>query len=371
MATRVSLHHARPSEAGFILPLTLWIVAILGLGIAGINAWVSTAVENSRLLQHRAETDLAVANLRNELVYLLATRPLTYRGLEVGQGLKRPDRFDFTSVMSATYDSSEAISFDNRPYVLESNPDFLVQIQDSRGLINLNSITGLYLRRFFSEFHVPGNYRDRLIDTLADWIDDDNLSNQSGAERDTYERLGRLGPTNTPMLTPFEAQGILDWDTIPQIWEADRKTPLFTACAAGAFNPNTAPESVMMAYVIGLTQENLAEVMRRRAEKPFRNQYEFAQVSDVLTPNEAFFFAFLPANCMIVNVTDRSTGERVRFSFSILPYSRHQPWQVDYAFRIPPQERDELDRANPEITFPSPETVHLREQRDSAAERVD
>ena len=353
-----------------MLPLTLWIVAILGLGIAGINAWVSTAVENSRMLQHRADTDLAVANFRNELAYLLATRPLTYRGLEVGQGLKRPDRFDFAAVTSATYESAQAIAFDNRPYVLESNPDFLVQIQDSRGLINLNSITGPYLRRFFSLYQVPDNYRERLVDTLADWIDEDNMTNQFGAERDAYERLGRLGPTNTPMLNPFEAQSIQDWDTIPQIWEADRKRPLFTACAAGAFNPNTAPEAVMMAYVVGLTQENLAEVMRHRTDKPFRNQYEFAQSSAVLTPNEAFFFAFLPANCMIVNVTDRSTGERVRFSFSLLPYSRHQPWQVDYAFRLPPQERDELDRANPEITFPAPETVYLRESGDSTAGRV-
>jgi hypothetical protein len=346
---------------GFVLPLTLWIIAAVGLGMAAVNAWVSAAMENSRILQHRALSDLAVANLRNELIFLLATRPLTYRGLEIGANLKRPDRFDFQAVMAATYDSTEALAFNGRPYVVESDPGYVIQLQDARGLVNLNTITAPYLRRFLSQFNVPETYRDRLIDTLADWIDEDNLTNESGAERDAYVRIGRIPPSNAPMLSPLEAQSILSWDAVPQLWQADRRSPLLTTCAVAAFNPNTAPEPVLMAYVIGLTRENLAEVVRRRAEKPFRNQSEFAVASGVITPNEAFFFGFVPAQCVVVDVTDRSTRERVRFSLSLAPYSRYQPWQVDYAYRIPSDDGDAVDSADPEVAFPSPETVHLRE----------
>jgi hypothetical protein len=101
--------------------------------------------------------------------------------------------------------------------------------------------------------------------------------------------------------------------------------------------------------------------LRRRAQKPFRNQSEFALASGEVAPSEAFFFSFLPAPCPIVDVIDRSTNERVRISLSLAPFGRYQPWQVDYAVRVPSEYRDELDSTNPEVAFPSPETLYLRE----------
>jgi hypothetical protein len=361
MASSQSLRWPDRHEGGFILPLTLWIVAILGLGIAAVNAWVGAAVENSRILQHRALTDLALADLRNELVYALANRPLTPRGLEVGDNLVRPDRFDFQAIASANYESSEAIAFDGRPYLMESNPNFLVRLHDPRGLINLNTITGPYLRRFLSQFNVPETYRNRLIDTLADWIDEDNATNPSGAEQDAYLRLGRTPPSNAAMVSPLEAQSILDWDSVPQLWEADRRSPLLTTCVASGFNPNTAPGPVLMSYVAGLTAENQAEILRKRIIKPFRNQAEFALASGETMPSEAFFYAFIPAPCVIVDVTDLSTNERVRISLSLAPFGKYQPWQVDYAVRVPTEYRDALDNTHPEVAFPSPETLYFRE----------
>ena len=96
-------------------------------------------------LQRRAETDIAVANFRNELIYALAVRPMTYRGLEVGSGMTRPNRNDFDAVLAADYNSSEAVALDGRPYQMANQPDFIVQLQWTfRGLVNLNTITAPY-----------------------------------------------------------------------------------------------------------------------------------------------------------------------------------------------------------------------------------
>ena len=62
--------------AGFVLPLTLWMIALFGLGVAAINNWVSNAVENARALQ--------------QLSVLVA--PNTSLPLRPSQDPKKPER---------------------------------------------------------------------------------------------------------------------------------------------------------------------------------------------------------------------------------------------------------------------------------------
>lgn len=344
-------------QRGFILVLTLWIIAFFGLGVAAINTWVSRAIDNARILKERAEGDLALANAKNEIVYAMGSRPMTYRGLEVGGDIKRPDISDMLGVMSANYASSRFVAFDGRPYVLESNPDYVVQLQDGRGLVNLNFISPELLRRLLALYDAPETLRNQLPDTLADWIDDDDLTRLSGAEKPDYERRNRLLPANAPLLTPREAQNILGWDEVPKLWEDDAKSPLLTTCAVSGFNPNTAPKAVLLAYVPGMTDQSAATVVEKRVASQFQHARDFMAVADVVVPNEAFFFSVSPGNCVIVDFVNRASNERTRFSLSLIPLSQNQPWQVDYAFKIPSQYRGALDRADPGITFPAPEAL--------------
>ncbi len=345
------------AERGFILVLTLWIIAFFGLGVAAINTWVSRAIENARVLKERAEGDLALSNAKSEIVYAVGTRPMTHRGLETGQDMKRPDITDMMSVMSADFSSSSYIAFDGRPYVLQSNPDYAVQVQDGRGLVNLNFITPDLLRRLLALYDAPETLRNQLPDTLADWIDEDDLTHLAGAEKTDYERRNRLPPANAALLTPREAQNILGWDEVPKLWEDDMKSPILTTCAVSGFNPNTAPKAALLTYIPGLTDQSATQVAEKRLESQFRHARDFMTAADVIVPNEAFFFSVSPGNCMIVDFTNRVTNERVRFSLSFIPLSQNQPWQVDYAFRVPSQYRGALDRADPGVTFPAPETL--------------
>jgi hypothetical protein len=344
-------------QRGFILVLTLWIIAFFGLGVAAINTWVTRAIDNARILKERAEADLALSDAKSEIIYALGTRPMTYRGLEVGDDIKRPDINDMMGVMSADYASSRSIAFDGRPYVLQSNPDYVVQLQDGRGLVNLNFISPELLRRLLALYDAPETLRNQLPDTLADWIDDDDLTRLSGAEKTDYQRRNRLLPANAPLLTPREAQNILGWDEVPKLWEDDFKSPILTTCAVAGFNPNTAPKAALLAYVPGMTDQSATAVVEKRMASQFRHARDFMDTADVVVPNEAFFFSVSPGNCMIIDFVNRVSNERVRFSLSLIPLSQNQPWQVDYAFRIPSQYRGALDRADPGITFPAPEAL--------------
>jgi hypothetical protein len=344
--------------------VTLWIIAVFGLAVASINTWVDMASNNARTLQARADARLAFVNLTSELVYLLGTRPMTYRGLEIGTDLKRPKADDFMAVMAADYQSGNYLALDGRPYIVGSNPDYVAQLQDARGLANLNLITPPLLRRLLALYDVPETLRNYLPDTLTDWVDDDELTRLSGAEKPEYARLRRLPPKNEFMHTPFEAQSILGWDQVPQLWEADLESPLFTTCAISGFNPNTAPENILLTYIQGLTKETAAQVLSERQKSAFRNTRQFMATAGVLIPNEAFFIGLVPAGCVIVDLIHRTTNERLRFSLSLLPLTEGQPWQVDYAFKIPSRFRRTLERVNPQDLIPAPETIDTGEPGD-------
>ena len=168
---------------GFILALTLWIIALFGLGVAAINTWVSMAVDNARALKLRADSEIALSNATNEIVYAMGTRPMTRRGLEVGAGLKRSTDRDMLDAMTVNFETEGYISFDDRPYAMQSDPDYIVRLQDGRGLINLNVATNQMLDRLLTIFGAPETLRNQLPDTLADWTDEDDLTRLAGAER--------------------------------------------------------------------------------------------------------------------------------------------------------------------------------------------
>lgn len=349
---------APSAERGFILALTLWIIALFGLGVAAINTWVTVAIENARTLKSRSEDDIALSDAKNEIIYAIATRPLTYRGLEVGSDVERPSLDDVMFQSMAAAETSQFIAFDRRPYVLESNKNYVIQIQDGRGLVNLNRITPPLLRRLLAFYDVPEALRNQLPDTLQDWVDEDEFTRLAGAELPEYERQRRLPPSNARLITPMEAQNVLGWDEVPKLWEDNLKAPIFSTCQTAGFNPNTAPEASLLTHMPGLTEDGAKFVVTQRRERAFRHSRDFMEAANVNVPNEAFFFGVSPGDCMTIDFVNRSTNERTRISLTLVARSENQPWQVDYAFRIPSQYRGTLDGLDPQLTFPAPETLY-------------
>ncbi len=348
-----------PQAQGFILPLTLWMIAIMGLLASSLNVWVANAVANATALAGRTELELAQSNLRNELVYFLAAHPSSYRGLEVGPRIAAAGPQDFDVLMAGPQDSGRTIKFDGRPYISESHPDMVVMIQDGTGLFNLNISTPANLRRLLTSFDVSETSINRMIDTLLDYLDDDDLTRLAGAESTQYARQGLQAPVNGFLVSPYEAQRVMGWERIKGLWEADMKRPLLTTCQSAGFNPNNAPPSALIANIRGMTRDRADLVVSYRADKPFRNMREFGAAADLLITDEPFFYTFIPGACSVVDLIDKRSGQHVRFSLTLEPISQNRPWRVDYATRIPDQYRDALDHLDSEAVFPTPEGIDL------------
>jgi general secretion pathway protein K len=357
-------------QDGFILPLTLWVIAAMGVVIAGVGEWVAQTTENARIQQERLDNALALANIQNELVFALGTRPLTFRGLEVGRLTEKIDRSDPTAMMAADYRTDRYVRMDGRPYTMESAPDYEIRIYDGRGLININAVGSVYLRRMFGLFNIPEPTRNSLMDALEDYTDRDDLTRVSGAEQQEYARLGRRPPANAWLVTPLEAQYILGWDKLQDIWRRDLERPLWTTCTQPGFNPNTASREAILSYFPGLLEDEINTVLERRDEKPFRNIREFASAAGTIVRDEPFAYVFVPGTCAIIEVEHRPSGARTRFSLTIdIVNAKTKPWQIDYVVQIPDTEpAGDRKPASAEI-FPAPDTLDA--VKDAVAEDGD
>lgn len=342
---------------GFILPLTLWMIAILGLVASVINVWVGRTVADSRTLAQRVQMELVQSDVRNELVYMMARRPTSYRGLEIGPRVGAVSANNFIGLMSGALDSGRTLKMDGRPYSATDDPNIILKIQDAYGLLNLNTMAPQNLRRMLTVLDIPDPQINALTDTLLDYIDDDDLTRQAGAERTQYERLNLPPPSNAFLATPYEAQRALGWDKLDLLWKNDAESPILTTCRTGSLNLNTAPATALMATIPGMTRGKAEQVIARRQEKPFRGAREVGAVADLLMADEPFLYGFVPGPCMLVDIIDKRSGQRARFSLTLDRLSQTKPWRVDYEIRIPSEDRAALDQLSPESAFPTPESI--------------
>ena len=348
---------SRCHSNGFILPLALWIIAAAGLAAAVLSEWVSQAVVNTQIIQRKVDADLAFANIRSELVFVFARRPFTYRGLQVGEIEATGRGTSFEDVLNLNFISDQMIHLDGRPYIVSSDPRYAIKIQDGRGLINLNVINASYLKNFLRAIDTPEDTWSLLTDTLLDYRDEDDLNRLSGAEREDYLRRGLYPPANFRLLTPWEAQRIIGWTDLEALWNAQFESPIVTTCRTSGFNPNTAPPEALATYLNDFKIERTDSVIDYRESAPLRNSRELGTAAGMILVNQPFFFSFIPGRCMLVDLIERETNERIRFSFSLLPRNTSQPWQIDYVLRIPEKYRRSLDQIDPEFNFPSPEEI--------------
>lgn len=348
---------AQSCAHGFILPVTLWVIAAIGFAAAVLSEWVSVAITNSIAIQDKANAEIAASDIRNEIIFAVARRPFSGRGLQVGEFLSPSTGSAFQDILNANYESDRLIAFDGRPYVMASNTKYAVQIQDGRGLVNLNFAGAKQIRRFFEALTPDTDDVALLMDTLQDYRDADDLSRLSGAEENDYRRLGLHPPANSQLMSPWEAQRIIGWASKSELWDTQYERPLVTTCRESGFNPNTASREVLSAYIDGVSTDRADLLVNYRETLPFRNSRNVGDAAGVILLNQPFFFSFTPGRCFIVDLIERETNNRVRFSLTLLPLERDQPWQIDYVLRIPKRYRKTLDQLDPNVTFPSPEEI--------------
>ncbi len=242
----------RPRQDGFILAATLIVIAILAAGAAYFAARVETMQEGAFHLQAGAEAERDAHTSRQMLLFAFATEPRS------GNALLAPDG---------------ALVLDGRPYAIGEHTQ--ISVQDERGLLNVNVTREQDLRRFLAALGLPLERQSRLIDTLADYIDIDDLKRINGAERADYDKAGLAPPANDFLVSHDELKRIPGWvelfgdlHRVGGQAAVDRVLRLFGADRTGGINVNTAPREVLRA-VGGLDPRRIEALLVQRKLTPF------------------------------------------------------------------------------------------------------
>lgn len=165
-----------------------------------------------------------------------------------------------------------------------------VTIEEESGKLNLNYVAGLSahgeaVNRLFGVLKLPAN---DLLDSLADWIDSDDLPKPGGGESAHYlARKPAYRPSNAHLLTLDELAMVKGFDgkTFASV------SPFVTVYAdytdAAFVNINTAPKAVLMALADEMTDSLAESIIDYRKITPFKGPGELSRVAgmDAVIPH--------------------------------------------------------------------------------------
>ena len=303
------MRHRHP-QRGFVLVLTIWILAAIAIATAFFAERVQASLRAAMTRQdiHRAE--LALSDGRAEILFRLATSPMTVWGLG---------------------DPPNAIRLDGRLYAEAGGT---LELQDVAGLMGLNRFGDDAMSRLLTTIGVLQPRHASLIDALGDYTDADDLRRLSGAESAQYAAAAlQSRPRNGPLTSPLELRDVLGWSREDTLWTTGADVLDFVAPeASGRLNPNTAPWQVLTSLP-GVTRDVAAVFMARRELQPIDaawiDRLLGTQYDSLPSPIQSF-----PASD--TRITQRVNGLpwAVRYNVQLTPTGASAPWKTTYFYRF-------------------------------------
>ena len=302
--------HRPRTQRGFVLVLTLWVMAIAAIAAAYFSEKVSSAVEMAEKSRQNAHAHIDLDSSRAEILYRLATTSLNVEGLGRGNAL---------------------IRLDDRRY--RASGRTLVQLQDSRGLFNLNQSPDDRLQRFLGLLGVTPEQRSHLVDTLADYTDADKLERINGAEEPQYRARGLPPPTNNALSTPMEVRRIIGWRDMPQITQNRRFLDLTSTASVMGLNPNTAPVEVL-ATLPGMTDVIARILIGQREQIPILHQGQLSALTGIPESMLEMQIFVTPGNTLRIRQSAIGVQWGLQYSVTLTPNGNNGPWRIDYMSQI-------------------------------------
>jgi general secretion pathway protein K len=166
---------------------------------------------------------------------------------------------------------------------VEGNKVLSIKIEDEQCKISANSIvfrngeTNNEYYDTYSRLLYNLELEEGLVDTLADWIDINDLPRAEGAESyDYYERLSPAYRTKGSPLDSVEELMLIKGYTFENHKVI---SPFITVYTDGKININTAQKEVIMALSNDITEEMAQSVIKYRKKIPFKVTADIRKVS--------------------------------------------------------------------------------------------
>jgi type II secretory pathway component PulK len=321
------------SERGFVLAMTLWLLAGIAVVVGLMTWWALAEVRAATEERERVDDAAAMLRARETLLYLAATREFTQGGLSV-EGIDEVRRAialleEFGRLRKEPI--GDELRVDGTQYAWG---DTRFALQDEAGLFSLVRPTPVQFDRFLEAHDIPAGSIPGLRDAFLDYIDSDSLSRLAGAENAHYRQAGRRAPPQRRLLAPTELQSVLGWDRLPEATLRsiiERSTPYY----AGAINLNALPATLLPSLIAGCPEACERFVQQRRI-RPFANARDAQLRASVGLPgDDAIDYLAAPSDSFRITLWGR-TGVGWRLHVRLTPLAdKAGPWTVLAAYPIP------------------------------------
>ena len=260
--------------------MVLLVMVILTVSI-GFNWLVREYIKSAQAFQQKTEAMLKARSVYDTLIYFMLNGNFTAKEIILPQIEGLPE------IKSIPLDGSE-VSF------LE---DLAVKVQDSNGMLSVTSIKTLPLKRLLTYFGVDPQNADIFIDSLLDWIDQDDLTRINGAEKQWYSSQGfNYEPRNYQIQYKEELKLIRGLS--PEIYS--KIEPYITILPATGFNPNTASDPVLISY-LDIGNDTLNVLKEYMQTKPVTSDSELYSLTGRRIVQEEGLY-FFPSSFLEITV---------------------------------------------------------------------
>jgi len=223
-------------ENGFALPLVLGITTILVVIVISISTSVSRKINLITELDSRTHAEMKTYSAFNEVVFNMSISMFTSTDM-VFVPVATPD----VTVPMGMESGITLWNLFGVPIPLKDG--VTVTMRDAAGMISLFSDPQL-MERFLSCYTTNTEQIAKIVDSLADWRDQDDFKHINGAEALDYRMAGyRYGPRNAYLQSVDEFNLVMGMT--PELF--DRICPEMIYWASGNINYLTMSESLLRA----------------------------------------------------------------------------------------------------------------------------
>ena len=263
------------SQSGFVLPGTLAVLVVLTIFVGFFAAEVAVIKDRTLALQQDRTNMLERQAAESTILYMLATRPVSYAGLTVDP--HEPES-GFDALDPFSYDPywirGKEIKLNGTPYKAFTSTHFT--LQDTGSLISLRIENSTTLDRLLWHQGVDRPARVRMLGMLRDYIDQDDVSGVDGGEKETYQEPGAAPPTNRFLSSPMQLLNVATWDDAFARQDLYRFLEEVTIYVADRQNPNTMTQ-IGMQTVLRLDEQTAAEIVNQRDVKAITDMSKFSR----------------------------------------------------------------------------------------------
>ncbi|MGR8934452.1 MAG: hypothetical protein ACU837_08710 [Gammaproteobacteria bacterium] len=328
---------------GFILAMTLWMLAAVVVAAGFIVQWIAQSKEEAWQLKQDLQYELYEESTKEGLQYLLATQyfsvgglittPATYDAIGGEKSNKKSAFSKNTGPYSNTdnnpaYYQGNEIALDDRPYNGFGNVDF--SLQDEAGLVGLNFADDSILVKLLNSFGVPPDKSPALVAKLQDYIDPDDLYRINGAEKNNYASAGLAPPANHALVATQELLHVLDWKQYEPLFEKKGFFRAVTVAMAGAPNLNNAPASTLK-LVPWISQDIVDKIIAARRNRALMGTTEIENViGSIIASLDPETVRVFPSR--YIRLTLRRPGKRQirEIHLQLTPLQNASaPWEID------------------------------------------